>query len=318
MRFGAIAIVMLSLFAALFARLWFLQVMTAPEYQVAAESNRVRVVQVEAPRGRILDRNGNELVTNRRSIVITVDWQRYNRLERPAQLDLLRRLSQVLTLDATRRATGRAPCRATPASQTTSTTADPGGTASSTTTEPPASSTTTTTAPAGTVVTGADRPKEVTPDELEKRLADARFSHFKPVPVATEVSEDLEIYLTEHADAFPAVAAERITIRSYEYGQLLAHVLGYVGAINEDELDDYQNDDKPYEQDDEIGKSGIERTMEAELRGTPGEVRYEVDARNVPGAPPRRWPPSRSRATTSTSRSTSTSSTSSRSRWPRS
>ena len=63
MRFGAIAIVMLSLFAALFARLWFLQVMTAPEYQVAAENNRVRVVQVEAPRGRILDRNGNELVT---------------------------------------------------------------------------------------------------------------------------------------------------------------------------------------------------------------------------------------------------------------
>ena len=101
---------MISLFAALFARLWFLQVMTAPEYQVAAENNRVRVVQVEAPRGRILDRNGNELVTNRRSIVITVDWQRYNRLERPAQLGLLRRLSQVLTLDADPTSGGCAPC----------------------------------------------------------------------------------------------------------------------------------------------------------------------------------------------------------------
>ena len=149
---------MLSLFAALFARLWFLQVMTAPEYQVAAENNRVRVVQVEAPRGRILDRNGNVLVDNRRSIVVTVDWQRYNRLERPAQIDLLRRLAQVLTLDAARRAAGELPS-GDPGAQAPSTTADPGGTASSTTTEPPAS-TTTTTAPAGTVVTGADRPED--------------------------------------------------------------------------------------------------------------------------------------------------------------
>ena len=52
---------------------------------------------------------------------------------------------------------------------------------------------------------------------------------------------------------------ERITIRKYEYGQLLAHVLGYVGAINADELKEYQNTEKPYEEDDEIGKSGIER-----------------------------------------------------------
>ena len=132
-------------------------------------------------------------------------------------------------------------------------------------------------------MTGADRPKEVTPEQLEKRLADARFSHFKPVPVATEVSEDLEIFLTEHADDFPAVAAERITIRSYEYGQLLAHVLGYVGAINEDELDaTTRTTTSPTRRTTRSARSGIERTMEAELRGTPGEVRYEVDARNVP------------------------------------
>jgi penicillin-binding protein 2 len=277
MRFGAIAIVMISLFAALFARLWFLQVMTAPEYQVAAENNRVRVVQIEAPRGRILDRNGNELVKNRRSIVVTVDWQQYDRLERPDQLSLLNRLSQVLTDDAARRATGAIPS-GDPGAQTTTTPED----GSSSTTDLPASTTTTTTAPAGTVVTGADRPTPVTVEQLEERLADPRFSHFKPVPVATEVSEELEIFLTEHAEEFPTVAAERITIRSYEYGQLLAHVLGYVGALNEDELEEFQNDEKPYEQDDEIGKSGIERSMEAELRGTPGEVRYEVDARNVP------------------------------------
>src|SRR3954462_4678936 len=232
MRFGAIAIVMVSLFAALFARLWFLQVMTAPEYQVAADNNRIRVVQVEAPRGQIKDRNGTVLVGNQRTIVVTVDWQRYNRMERPMQLSLLARLAGVLTDDAARRATGEVPP------------GDPGPTeqaSSSTSSTVPDPSSTTTTAPAGTVVPGAPAPAPVTVAQLEKRLADPRFSHFKPVPVATEVSEDLEIYLTEHADESPTVAAQRITIRSYPYGQLLAHVLGYVGAINADELKAYQN-----------------------------------------------------------------------------
>jgi penicillin-binding protein 2 len=273
MRFGAIGIVMISLFAALFARLWFLQVMTAPQYEVAAENNRVRVVQIEAPRGQIKDRRGNVLVGNRRSIVVTVDWQQYDRLDRPEQSALLGRLAKALTDDAARRAAGAIPA------------GDPGSATSPSTTgstSTSGSTTTSTTAPAGTVVVGQDQPAPVTADQLEKRLADPRFSHFKPVPVATEVSEDLEIYLTEHADEFPTVAAERITVRDYRYGQLLAHVLGYVGAINSDELKAYQNEDKAYEEDDEIGKSGIERSMERQLRGRPGEVRYEVDARNVP------------------------------------
>jgi cell division protein FtsI/penicillin-binding protein 2 len=72
-RLGVLAIVIVGLFAALFARLWFLQVMTSESYSVEAEANRVRVVQVEAPRGRILDTNGKVLVDNRVSTVVTVD-----------------------------------------------------------------------------------------------------------------------------------------------------------------------------------------------------------------------------------------------------
>ncbi|MEJ7585363.1 MAG: penicillin-binding transpeptidase domain-containing protein [Acidimicrobiales bacterium] len=78
------------------------------------------------------------------------------------------------------------------------------------------------------------------------------------------------------------MAAERITVRKYPYGKLLAHVLGYVGAVNEEELVEFQSDAKPYERDDEVGKTGIERALEARLRGVPGVVRYEVDARNRP------------------------------------
>jgi len=51
-------------FAALFMRLWALQVLAGSQYAARAQANQVREVRVEAPRGVILDRDGNPLVTN--------------------------------------------------------------------------------------------------------------------------------------------------------------------------------------------------------------------------------------------------------------
>ena len=52
-------------FAALFMRLWALQVLSGSHYAAQAKANQVRTVRVQAPRGPIVDRNGNILVTNR-------------------------------------------------------------------------------------------------------------------------------------------------------------------------------------------------------------------------------------------------------------
>jgi penicillin-binding protein 2 len=52
-------------FAALVGRLWALQVLAGPHYAARAQANQVRSVRVEAPRGQIVDRNRNILVTNR-------------------------------------------------------------------------------------------------------------------------------------------------------------------------------------------------------------------------------------------------------------
>ena len=72
-RMSVLGIVVFALFASLFARLYYLQVMATDQYQVAAQANRIRVVPVEAPRGRILDRNGKVLVDNRISVQVTID-----------------------------------------------------------------------------------------------------------------------------------------------------------------------------------------------------------------------------------------------------
>jgi penicillin-binding protein 2 len=91
----ALAGVIAFMFAALVTRLWFLQVLAAEEYQGRAETNRIRLVPLVAPRGQILDRSGLGLVTNEQSIVVTVD-----RAEVPGgELGpLLERLSGVLHL----------------------------------------------------------------------------------------------------------------------------------------------------------------------------------------------------------------------------
>jgi penicillin-binding protein 2 len=60
------------MFAALTTRLWFLQVLSAAEAQKAARQNGTRIVQSDAPRGRIYDRNGNLIVGNRASLTVLV------------------------------------------------------------------------------------------------------------------------------------------------------------------------------------------------------------------------------------------------------
>ena len=59
-----------SILGLLFARLWTMQLVSADEYTQQAELNRTRTISTAAPRGRILDRNGVELVTNRPSLVV--------------------------------------------------------------------------------------------------------------------------------------------------------------------------------------------------------------------------------------------------------
>ena len=59
-----------TVIGALFVRLWSMQLVSVNDYSAKAESNRTRTILVFAPRGRILDRNGNELVTNRPSLCV--------------------------------------------------------------------------------------------------------------------------------------------------------------------------------------------------------------------------------------------------------
>jgi penicillin-binding protein 2 len=71
--FGGVA---LALFAVLFFRLWFLQVLNGDKYLAEAKNNRTREFRVSAPRGEILDRDGKVIVANRTSLALQVNPHR--------------------------------------------------------------------------------------------------------------------------------------------------------------------------------------------------------------------------------------------------
>jgi penicillin-binding protein 2 len=95
---GGVALVM---FALIFFRLWYLQVLSGDKYLAAASENRVREIKVQAPRGEIVDRHGQVLVENRASLSIKVapDKLPENSGERD---EVYRRLARLLKLNPRR------------------------------------------------------------------------------------------------------------------------------------------------------------------------------------------------------------------------
>src|SRR5438270_600161 len=210
LRLGIVAIVVVSLFAALLARLWYLQVLAAPQCRTQANVNRVRTIYTEAPRGRILDRNGKVIVDNRVSDAVVVNREEMG----TRRAEVIPRLGQVLNMPVS---------------------------------------------------------------DIQKHLDDKRYSPFKPIPVATDVPKETIIYIREHQSDYPGVGGVQLTERFYPHGSLAAHLLGWVGEINGGELASLKK--KGYREGDSIGKSGIEKIYEDDLRGKPQIERLEVDSK---------------------------------------
>ncbi|MEO5678276.1 MAG: penicillin-binding protein 2, partial [Acidimicrobiales bacterium] len=72
LRLTIVGVVVISLFAALLTRLWYLQVLDAPTFVEAAKRNEVRILCEPAPRGRIRDRTGEVIVDNELTTAVTV------------------------------------------------------------------------------------------------------------------------------------------------------------------------------------------------------------------------------------------------------
>ena len=99
---------------------------------------------------------------------------------------------------------------------------------------------------------------------------------FDPVRVASDVPLEVARLLAEEQRLLPGVEVAVEERRLYEYGPLLAHLLGYTGSITREELERESGGDYLY--DDVVGKTGVELTFEEQLRGDYGLEQVERDA----------------------------------------
>lgn len=112
--------------------------------------------------------------------------------------------------------------------------------------------------------------------ELETMLEAGKDFPYSPIRVKRDVDSALVAKIQERKNYLPGVVIEAIPVRQYVYNELAAHVFGFVGQLNEQEYQ--KRKDQGYSPSDLIGKDGLERVWEDQLRGVDGGLQVEVNA----------------------------------------
>jgi penicillin-binding protein 2 len=229
LRLYVIQALVFSLFATLFVRLYYLQVVGGEEYHAQATSQSVREVVVQPQRGLIVDDMGRPLVANRTSWVVSIDRSVLAKLSEHQQGVLLARVAKVVDVPAPRIRKLLVTCGE---------------------------------------------------DGSESGVC-WNGSPYQPVPVAEDVKKAVALRILEQPEDFPGVIADQQSVRAYPapYGINLAHVLGYLSPITEEELDQSEEDeDTSVNGASSVGRAGIEKEYDRWLRGMPGYKSVAVDS----------------------------------------
>ena len=117
---------------------------------------------------------------------------------------------------------------------------------------------------------------EIGEGERRRVIREVRRKHsFVPVVVRANLSWDEMAQIEVAIPELPGVSVEQGLTRHYPFGETASHVVGYVAAVSEQEL----NGDPLLELPDfRIGKSGVEKSQDLALRGAAGTSQIEVNA----------------------------------------
>ena len=123
---------------------------------------------------------------------------------------------------------------------------------------------------------------EITKDNIEEirkiitlryKITITGYSATKSITIAENVNEEIVAQISERNSDFPGISIETEASRTYLAGNLAAHVIGYTGKIKEE---DYKEQKDIYDIDDIVGKTGIEYLYEELLRGQDGQKQVEM------------------------------------------
>lgn len=183
------------------------QVLEGERYRQMSEQNRIRLIPMEAPRGRVFDQRGHLLAGNRIS---------YDIIATPEDVtpEVFPKLSTLTGLSE---------------------------------------------------------------DHIRRNLSAPREYPFAPAVIKSDISRELAFKIEELKPELSGVSVRVSGIRYYPYKEIASHLIGYIGKINEREYKTLDRD--RYGMTSLIGRAGIEKIFDDELRGWRGGKQLEVDAR---------------------------------------
>jgi penicillin-binding protein 2 len=257
LRVAVVGSCALIMFAIIFFRLWFLQVLTGTQYLAQASTNSERAISIPAARGEIIDSTGQPLVVSvpvpaveiaapDLPVAITVSEMASN-YDRPPARDaaLYRRLASILNI----------PNRPTKC-HVDGNYAPPNGTS------------------------GNFRLSRIA-CLVAQGVANVPYDD---VTIAQNVGKDVQYYLAERQLQYKGVAVVQKYIRQYPHGSIGAQVLGTVGPIScndkhsVDNCETRQRHFRGIAHIDGVGQSGLEWQYNQFLQGTDGQEKVKVNS----------------------------------------
>jgi penicillin-binding protein 2 len=122
---------------------------------------------------------------------------------------------------------------------------------------------------------------EVSPrDRRRFRKLQEESKNFESLPIRTRLTEEEVARFAVNRYRFPGFEIKARLFRSYPQGEIASHAIGYIGRINDADLDRIQQAGLAanYKGTDHIGKLGLEGAYENELHGVTGSEQVEIDA----------------------------------------
>lgn len=104
-----------------------------------------------------------------------------------------------------------------------------------------------------------------------------QYQRYIKTNLAENVSQETMVAVLENQAELPGVDVSQTMVRRYTDSKYFAHILGYTGPVSEEELARFESQGISYEQNDIVGKTGIEQSMEQELHGRNGRELFFVD-----------------------------------------
>jgi penicillin-binding protein 2 len=248
LRVAMIGGLALLLFAIIFFRLWFLQVLSGTKYVAEAQSNHTASVPIAAPRGEIVDSSDNPLVQSVRVPSVQIAPRS---LRGQVVLDGARKLPVVIPATDDAMFTQLAKLLGLP-------------------TQPHRCT--------YTVFWKNGPTKYLTQlPTIACRVAESvSQAPFANVTIKTNVSTDIQDYLGERQLQFPGVLSQDTYVRQYQLGTAGAQMFGSLGQLSPAEQKIYKN----VVAGDIVGQSGLEAQYNQYLQGVNGKERVKVNAQS--------------------------------------